>query len=103
MKWVAIFKFLETTSPFSTSIVLQSKFVLFEKNGLQNFQKFLEDAPEIIKYKKQRNYAVNLNRKIEAEYFQFLCFLHFIISGLFEISERLKLNVSDLSFSILLW
>ena len=60
--------------------------VLFEKNGLQNFQKFFEDAPEIIKYKKQRNYAVNLNRKIEAEYFQFLCFLHFIISGLFEIS-----------------
>ena len=42
--------------------------------------------PEIIKYKKQRDYAVNLNRKIEAEYFQFLCFLHFIISGLFEIS-----------------
>ena len=41
---VAISSFLETTSPFSTSIIVSSKFaVLFKKNGLQNFQKFLED------------------------------------------------------------
>ena len=45
MEWFAISSFLETTSTFSTSIILSSKFVLFEKDGLQSLQKCLEDAP----------------------------------------------------------
>ena len=74
MKWVAISSSLQTTSPFSTSIILSSKlFVLFEKNRSQNSQNFLEDAPCGISFWKY-------------SFLTFLNFLwNFIISGLFEI------------------
>ena len=45
--------FLETTSPFSTSIILSSKFVvLFEKNGFRNLQKLFENVPCDICFRK---------------------------------------------------
>ena len=67
---------------FSTSIILPSKFVvLFEKNGLQISQIFLEDAPCDTCLCK--NYVLTFLFRLTT---WILCFLYVIISALFEIS-----------------
>ena len=75
--------------------------MLFEKNGLQNFQKFVEDPPCGVCFGKYSVRTFLLRLKT-----YFLCFIHnFIISGLFEVfvPSFPKLIVSKSLFSIFLW
>ena len=75
--------------------------LLFEKNGLQNFQKSVKDAPCGVYFGKYSVRTFLLRLKT-----YFLCFIHnFIISGLFEvfIPSFPKLIVSKSLFAIFLW